>query len=256
MMEPVLSLRGVGKTFRDEEQECMALRDISFDVVPGEILCIMGPSGCGKSTLLRVIAGLEPSDTGSISLQEEAGADRVRAAMVFQDDALFPWLTVRDNISYGLRVGTRNVAADEVEKRVTDLLDLVRLTPFSSYYPYQLSGGMKQRAAVARALAVRPGILMMDEPFSALDPFTRKELQDEVIRIRDASSRDGHPIAILLVTHNPEEAVYLADRIIVLSDRPGNIQEKYDVRLPRPRRISDPEFLSVREQVTDRVKRS
>jgi NitT/TauT family transport system ATP-binding protein len=256
MMEPVLSLRGVGKTFRDEEQECLALQHISFDVVPGEILCIMGPSGCGKSTLLRVIAGLEPVDTGSISLQEETGSGRVRAAMVFQEDALFPWLNVHDNISYGLRLGRQKVPDGEVEKRVTGLLDMVRLTSFSSYYPYQLSGGMKQRAAVARALAVRPGILMMDEPFSALDPFTRKELQDEVIGIRDASSRDGHPVAIMLVTHNPEEAVYLADRIIVLSDRPGSILGILDVRLPRPRKISDQEFLSVREQVAGLVKRN
>jgi NitT/TauT family transport system ATP-binding protein len=255
MMELVLSLRGVGKTFREGEQDCPALQDISFDTFPGEILCIMGPSGCGKTTLLRMVAGLEPVESGSISLQGGTGPGRVRAAMVFQDDALFPWLNVRDNISYGMRLGSGKEPAEEVEKRVSGLLDLVRLTQFSSYYPYQLSGGMKQRVAVARALAVRPGILMMDEPFSALDPFTRRELQDEVLRIRDASSHDGHPVAIMLVTHNPEEAVYLADRIIVLSDRPGTIQGVIDVRLPHPRRISDPEFLSVREQVTNRVKR-
>jgi len=254
-MKPVLSLRGVGKTFKDSGQECPALQDISFDAFPGEILCIMGPSGCGKTTLLRMIADLEPVETGSISLQEGTGSGRVRAAMVFQEDALFPWLNVRDNIAYGLRIGGGREMVDEAQERVRRLLDLVRLTGFSSYYPYQLSGGMKQRAAVARALAVRPGILMMDEPFSALDPFTRRELQDEVLRIRDASVQDGHPVAILLVTHNPEEAVYLADRIIVLSDRPGNIEEITDVLLPRPRRISDPEFLKVRERITNQVKR-
>jgi NitT/TauT family transport system ATP-binding protein len=255
MMGPVLSLRGVAKTFNDGEQNCPALQDISFDAFPGEILCIMGPSGCGKTTLLRMVAGLEPVDAGTIRLQDGTGSGKVTAAMVFQDDALFPWLNLRDNISYGLRLGSGQEPAEEVERRVTGLLELVRLTQFSSYYPYQLSGGMKQRVAVARALAVRPGILMMDEPFSALDPFTRRELQDEVLRIRDASSRDGHPVAILLVTHNPEEAVYLADRIIVLSDRPGTIQGVIDVRLPHPRRISDLEFLSIREQVTNRVKR-
>jgi NitT/TauT family transport system ATP-binding protein len=255
MMESVLSLRGVGKTFKDSDQECPALRDVSFDAFPGEILCIMGPSGCGKTTLLRMVADLEPVDTGTISTKEGTGSGGVRAAMVFQDDALFPWLNVHDNILYGMRLGSGKVPAGEAEERVHSLIDLVRLTGFSSFYPYQLSGGMKQRAAVARALAVRPGILMMDEPFSALDPFTRRELQDEVLRIRDSSVQEGHPVAILLVTHNPEEAVYLADRIIVLSDRPGYIQEITDVRLPRPRLISDPEFIRVREQITNRVKR-
>jgi ABC-type nitrate/sulfonate/bicarbonate transport system ATPase subunit len=254
-MEPVLSLRGVGKTFQEDEHECQAIREISFDAVPGEILCIMGPSGCGKSTLLRIIANLETSETGSITIHDGTGPGQVTAAMVFQDDALFPWLNVHDNISYGLTLGGQKVPGEEIKKRVADLLDLVKLNSFSSYYPYQLSGGMKQRAAVARALAVKPGILMMDEPFSALDPFTRRELQDEVIRIRDAASQEGHPVAILLVTHNPEEAVYLADRIIVLSDRPATIRGIIEVRLPHPRNISDLEFLSAREQVTRLVKR-
>jgi ABC-type nitrate/sulfonate/bicarbonate transport system ATPase subunit len=175
--------------------------------------------------------------------------------MVFQDDALFPWLNVRDNISYGLTLASEGVAADVASKRVADLLDLVRLNSFSTYYPYQLSGGMKQRAAVARALAVQPAIILMDEPFSALDPFTRKELQDEIIRIRDAASAAGHPVAILLVTHNPEEAVYLADRIIVLSDRPAAIHGLIDVKLPHPRSISDRDFLTIREEITGLVKR-
>ena len=175
--------------------------------------------------------------------------------MVFQDDALFPWLNVHDNISYGLALGSEKVPEGVASKRVADLLDLVRLNSFSMYYPYQLSGGMRQRAAVARALAVQPGILLMDEPFSALDPFTRRELQDEIIRIRDAASAAGHPVAILLVTHNPEEAVYLADRIIVLSDSPATIHGLLDVRLPRPRSISDTDFLAIREEVTGLVKR-
>ncbi len=154
-----------------------------------------------------------------------------------------------------MTLGDQGTADDVASKRVGDLLDLVRLTPFSTYYPYQLSGGMKQRAAVARALAVQPGIILMDEPFSALDPFTRREVQDEIIRIRDAASADGHPVAILLVTHNPEEAVYLADRIIVLSDRPATIHGVIDVRLPRPRSLSDKDFLAIREEVTGLVKR-
>lgn len=254
-MEPVLSVRDLGKTFVADEQECKVLQGLSFDAFPGEILCIMGTSGCGKSTLLRMIAGLETIDTGSISMDGDQGTGPARAAMVFQEDALFPWLTVRDNISYGLKIGNQGVPEDSSSKRVDDLLELVRLNSFSTYYPYQLSGGMKQRAAVARALAVQPGIILMDEPFSALDPFTRRELQDEIIRIRDAASADGHPVAILLVTHNPEEAVYLADRIIVLSDRPANIHGLIDVRLPRPRSISDKEFLVIREEITGLVVR-
>jgi ABC-type nitrate/sulfonate/bicarbonate transport system ATPase subunit len=254
-MEPVLSVRDLRKTFTEDEQECNVLQGISFDAFPGEILCIMGTSGCGKSTLLRMIAGLETIDSGSISTHESQGRGSARTAMVFQDDALFPWLNVRDNISYGLTLGSEKVQVDVAMTRVADLLDLVGLTSFSTYYPYQLSGGMKQRAAVARALAVHPGIILMDEPFSALDPFTRKELQDEIIRIRDAASADDHPVAILLVTHNPEEAVYLGDRIIVLSERPAKIQGIIDVQLPRPRKLSDTEFLAVREEIAGLVKR-
>jgi NitT/TauT family transport system ATP-binding protein len=254
-MDPVLTVRDLGKTFASDEQECRVLQGISFDAFPGEILCIMGTSGCGKTTLLRMIAGLETIDSGSISMPGQQEAGKAGAAMVFQDDALFPWLNVHDNISYGLKLGNLDVPGDVASKRVADLLELVRLTPFSTYYPYQLSGGMKQRAAVARALAVQPGIILMDEPFSALDPFTRRELQDEITRIRDAASADGHPVAILLVTHNPEEAVYLADRIIVLSDRPAAIHGLIDVRLPHPRIISDREFLVIREKVTGLVKR-
>jgi NitT/TauT family transport system ATP-binding protein len=255
MMEPVLSARDLKKTFASDEQECRVLDGISFDAFPGEIVCIMGTSGCGKSTLLRMIAGLETIDSGSIITHGDRGTGPARAAMVFQDDALFPWLNVRDNISYGLTLASEGVAADVASKRVADLLDLVRLNSFATYYPYQLSGGMKQRAAVARALAVQPAIILMDEPFSALDPFTRRELQDEIIRIRDAASAAGHPVAILLVTHNPEEAVYLADRIIVLSDRPAAIHGLIDVKLPRPRSISDRDFLAIREEITGLVKR-
>lgn len=253
MMEPLLSLQGIGKTFRDSEHECEALRDITIDAVPGEILCIMGPSGCGKSTLIRIIAGLETSDTGKISILGKPDPGITGTAMVFQEDALFPWLNIRNNIRYGMTLGNLQVPGAEADKRVESLLELMRLEDFASFFPYQLSGGMKQRAAVARALAVKPGILLMDEPFSALDPFTRRELQDEVIRIRDAASADGHPISILMVTHNPEEAVYLADRIIVLSERPGKIVGIFDVPLRHPRSISSGEFLSIREQVTGLV---
>jgi ABC-type nitrate/sulfonate/bicarbonate transport system ATPase subunit len=239
----VLMVRGVEKTFRAEgEEACPALAGIDLAVAPREIVCLMGPSGCGKSTLLRVIGGLERADTGAI----EGVAS---AAMVFQDHALFPWLSVRENIVYGLRLGAQRLPGEEVRARGEELLALTRLDGFARSLPHQLSGGMKQRAAVARALAIRPAILLMDEPFSALDPFTRRELEDEVIRIRDELGT-----TILMVTHNPEEAVYIADRIVVLSERPAVVAEILAVDLPHPRDPADPAFIALREEVTRLVR--
>jgi ABC-type nitrate/sulfonate/bicarbonate transport system ATPase subunit len=242
MREPVLSVRGVAKTFQGEEESCPALAGITFDVAPHEIVCIMGPSGCGKSTLLRIIGGLEHADTGSIL---GGGAS---AAMVFQEHALFPWLSVRDNIVYGLHLAAQKVPEEEVDSRLTGLLTLTHLTAFARSLPHQLSGGMKQRAAVARALAVKPSILLMDEPFSALDVFTRRELEDSLLRIREELAT-----TILMVTHNPDEAVYLADRIIVLSGRPGAIVEILKVEIPHPRNPASLEYIRIREQVTRMV---
>lgn len=248
MMDPILSLDKITKTFLDDEKSCPALAGISFDVCPNEILCIMGPSGCGKSTLLRIIEGLETADTGTI---RETSGNKVggpSAAMVFQDHALFPWLSIYENIVYGLRLAAQKVPEDEVKKRAEALLSLTHLDSFAHSYPHQLSGGMKQRVAVARALAVKPQILLMDEPFSALDTFTRRELEDEVLRIRQVMKT-----TILLVTHNPEEAVYLADRIVILSERPSVVSEILPVDLPLPRDPADPSFIKIRELVTRRV---
>ncbi|MDD1639896.1 MAG: ABC transporter ATP-binding protein [Methanomicrobiales archaeon] len=247
-MEPVLSVRGIAKTFQGEGESCPALTGVTFDVAPHEIVCIMGPSGCGKSTLLRIILGLEHADTGSILGVSESGGGGASIAMVFQDHALFPWLSVRDNIVYGLRLAAQEVPEGEVQNRVTDLLSLTHLGSFAQSPPHQLSGGMKQRAAVARALAVKPSILLMDEPFSALDTFTRRELEDEILRIRQDLAT-----TILMVTHNPEEAVYVADRILILSERPGVVSEIVSVTLPHPRSPADPEFIRIREQVTRMV---
>jgi ABC-type nitrate/sulfonate/bicarbonate transport system ATPase subunit len=247
-MEPVLSVRGIAKTFQGEGESCPALTGVTFDVAPHEIVCIMGPSGCGKSTLLRIILGLEHADTGSILGVSESGGGGASIAMVFQDHALFPWLSVRDNIVYGLRLAAQEVPEAEIEHRVTELLSLTHLGSFAGSPPHQLSGGMKQRAAVARALAVKPSILLMDEPFSALDTFTRRELEDEILRIRQDLAT-----TILMVTHNPEEAVYVADRILILSERPGVVSEIVSVTLPHPRSPADPEFIRIREQVTRMV---
>jgi ABC-type nitrate/sulfonate/bicarbonate transport system ATPase subunit len=254
-MDPVLTLETVSRTFSTNEGTCPALAGVSFEAHKKEILCIMGPSGCGKTTLLRIIARLDKEDSGSIRISGEDNRYQAQTAMVFQDHSLFPWLTIHDNIVYGLRLGSQKQSEEEIKKRAERLLVLTRLESFSGSYPHQLSGGMKQRASVARALAVSPRILLLDEPFSALDPFTRRELEDEILRIRAAAHESGNDITILLVTHNPEEAVYLGDRIIVLSDRPGRIRDIVSVDLPHPRNVADPGFLEVREHVAGLVKR-
>ncbi|WP_321505768.1 ABC transporter ATP-binding protein [uncultured Methanoregula sp.] len=248
MMDPILSLDTITKTFRDDKEACPALAGISFDVDTNEILCIMGPSGCGKTTLLRIIGGLEQEDSGTIREASGITPGKSLTAMVFQDHALFPWLSIYENIVYGLRLEAQKVPEDVVKERAEALLSLTHLDTFMNSFPHQLSGGMKQRVAVARALAVKPDILLMDEPFSALDTFTRRELEDEVLRIRQAMKT-----TILLVTHNPEEAVYLADRIVILSKRPAGVSEILPVNLPHPRDPSNPEFIKIREQVTRRV---
>jgi ABC-type nitrate/sulfonate/bicarbonate transport system ATPase subunit len=248
MMDPILSLEKIVKTFREDEASYPALADISFDVYANEILCIMGPSGCGKSTLLRIIMGLEQADSGIIYKSPGNNTGSTSLAMVFQDHALFPWLSIYENIIYGLRLVAQKVSEDEVKQRVEALLSLTHLDSFAHSFPHQLSGGMKQRVAVARALAVKPQILLMDEPFSALDTFTRRELEDEVLRIRSEMKT-----TILLVTHDPGEAVYLADRIVIESERPSVISTILPVDLPHPRDPADPEFIRIRELVTRRV---
>jgi len=240
-MDPVLTLTGIGKTFCNENEVCETLAGISFDIRRNEILCVMGPSGCGKSTLLRIIEGLEQADKGTI--REETGS--LTAAMVFQDHALFPWLTVSENVTYGLGLSARNVPEEEADRRLAELLRLTHLESFAGAFPHQLSGGMKQRVSGARSLAVKPDLLLMDEPFSALDTFTRRELEDEVLRIRREMKT-----TIVMVTHNPEEAVYLADRIIILSKRPSAVAVILPVDLPHPRNPADPVFIDIREQVT------
>jgi ABC-type nitrate/sulfonate/bicarbonate transport system ATPase subunit len=244
-MTPLLSLSGITKTFREAEAACPALAGISFEVAPREIVGIMGPSGCGKSTLLRIIGGLEQADGGTITGGADSNGSGVSPAMVFQDHALFPWLSVYENIVYGLRLSAQKVPEEEIRQRAEELLALTHLGAFAHVPPHQLSGGMRQRVAVARALAVKPPVILMDEPFSALDPFTRMELEDEVLRIRDTFHT-----TILLVSHNPEEVVYLTDRIIVLSERPATISTVLQVDLPRPRDPADPSFIRLREQVS------
>jgi NitT/TauT family transport system ATP-binding protein len=226
---PLLEIVDVDARFTSHLGELDALEAVTFDVQAGEFVCLVGPSGCGKSTLLRIIAGLLPAVSGEVRIkgQRPTGpSDRV--GLVFQQPTLLPWLTVRDNVALPLQI--RNWPEGEIEARVAQLLALVGLTDFGKEYPANLSGGMAQRAAIARALAQDPEVLLLDEPFGALDALTREYMATELLRIWEQSQR-----TVLMVTHNVEEATLLADRVVILSSRPGHVIEIVDVPLPRPR---------------------
>jgi NitT/TauT family transport system ATP-binding protein len=238
-MQPSVVVDAVDKRYGAAKGGVVALDNVSLTIGSHEFVCLLGPSGCGKTTLLNMIAGFEMPSSGRIELAGQPitgpGPDRT---MVFQDYALFPWLTVADNIAYGLR--RKGVAAAERQKIVRHYLALTDLTGFEDRFPRQLSGGMRQRVALARALAVAPRVLLMDEPFAALDSFTREKLQMELIRIWQTERK-----AIVFVTHSIDEAIALADRIVIMSPRPGRIAEILEVRTPRPRVLDDPENLKL-----------
>ena len=233
----------VSSTKKEENAGTEALHDVSFDVKDGEFVCLLGPSGCGKTTLLRIIAGLETQTSGEITLNGVpiTGPDPKRG-MVFQQYSLFPWRTVMDNVTFGLEMQGINKA--EARKHVEKYIDLVGLEQFKNSYPYELSGGMQQRAAIARALANEPEVLLMDEPFGALDAQTRNILQDELLKIWEQKH-----VTILFVTHSVDEAVVLSDRIVVMTARPGRIREIVNVDLPRPRCRTSPEANRLRDRV-------
>lgn len=235
----MLSLENISKQFENRD----ALSPLSLSVGEGSITCILGPSGCGKTTLLRIIAGLTAPSSGTVMLDNEPvlgpGADR---GIVFQDFALFPWRTVRKNIEFGPEV--KRLPVEERAQIVRKYLKLIDLAGFENAYPHELSGGMKQRVALARALANDPRILLMDEPFGSLDAQTRNIMQDELLNIWAATEK-----TIVFVTHSVDEAVYLADKIIVLTARPGAVKASLDVALPRPRDRFDPDFIKIRQRV-------
>ena len=220
----------LGKSYGTRAGRTVALHDVSFSIGAGEFVSVIGPSGCGKSTLLGCVAGITPYDSGSLTFDGRPppppGAGR---SVVFQDPSLLPWRTVTANVGYGMAVQRRPDAASR-RRRTAELIELTGLRGFESHYPAQLSGGMRQRVNLARALATEPQLLLMDEPFGALDALTREQLQLELLRIRD---RLG--CAVLFVTHDIGEAVLLSDRVIVMSERPGTVRTVVDVRLPRPR---------------------
>jgi len=232
-----LEISGLCKSFGDLE----ALRNIGMTIERGEFISLVGPSGCGKTTLLRILAGLEPATSGKILLDGRAlsgpGDDR---GFVFQSDNLLPWRTVFSNAIIGPEVAGR--VGERERKRTLDLLKLVGLGGFENYYPRQLSGGMRQRVNLARALAIDPEVLLMDEPFSSLDAQTREIMQTELLRIWDQGRK-----TVLFVTHQIDEAVFLSDRVLVLARRPGRLQESVEIKLSRPRALEikrTPEFVA------------
>ncbi|KWV55251.1 hypothetical protein AS156_06090 [Bradyrhizobium macuxiense] len=246
----MFSVRGVSKHFENRDRKPFsALQEIDLDIQAGEFLSIIGPSGCGKTTLLNLVAGFIKPTTGVV-LKEGVeisgpGPDRT---MMFQDYALFPWLTVADNIAFGL--GAQKLRRKERDARVNHFISLVGLDGFDKAYPAQLSGGMRQRVSIARALAPDPDVVLMDEPFAALDSLTRDRLQEELLAIWSRTRK-----TFLLITHNVEEAVFLSDRVIVMESRPGRIRSVIDVAIPRPRfpeiRVRDPLFLNLKHEVLD-----
>jgi NitT/TauT family transport system ATP-binding protein len=225
------------KEFATSQARVVALDNINLSVSPGEFLCIVGPSGCGKSTLLRILAGLDHQTGGSIKV--EAAGWAVENAMVFQESGLFPWMDVEANVRFGLM--TRGVAAAEAAERVEAALRLVGLTKFRRHYPHQLSGGMRQRSAIARAFVTDPGMLLMDEPFAALDAQNRVILQTELVRIWEQTRK-----TVVYVTHSIEEALLLGDRTVIMTAHPGRIKQIIDVPFPHPRNLvtlsASPEF--------------
>jgi NitT/TauT family transport system ATP-binding protein len=239
----ILEIKDLKKSFPKKKGEMVAIADFDLNVEEGEFLCILGPSGCGKTTILRIIAGLESQTTGKILLngKEIAGPGSDRG-MVFQEFALFPWRTVRRNVEFGLEL--KGVSAEERHERTQRYIDLVGLKGFEDYHPYQLSGGMKQRVGIARALANEPAILLMDVPFGALDAQTRNLMQKELLRIWSETRK-----TVIFITHSVDEAVFLADRIVVMTARPSSIGEIYEIKWPRPRDRASPEFAALRKQI-------
>jgi NitT/TauT family transport system ATP-binding protein len=248
--EVVLEVRNLSKTFHTRQGDVPALKNIDFRIHRREFVCIIGASGCGKSTLARILAGLESHSQGEVLVDGKAvdgpGRDR---GMVFQGYTLFPWLTVKKNVMFGLEMN--DAGSLEAERDALIWLDLVGLKPFADKYPHQLSGGMKQRAAIARALANQPRILLMDEPFGALDAQTRSRMQAHLLDIWK-----NVDITIVFITHDLDEAIFLADRILVLKPHPGELQEIIEVPVPRPRnagQITSAEFQATRARLDELI---
>jgi NitT/TauT family transport system ATP-binding protein len=250
----VVQVNGVGLVYKTSGQDVLAVSDVSLEVKPGRFVVLVGPSGCGKSSLLMMMAGLRHQTAGTISIN---GApidvpDPNRVGVVFQEPSLFPWLTAEENVEFPLTL--RGVAKKERRAKAEEALQLVGLDGFGKRHPHELSGGMKQRVSIARGLVQDPPVLLMDEPFAALDEQTRMTMGDELLRIWAATGK-----TIVFVTHSLTEAVYLADEVIVMSPRPGRIVDRLDVALPRPRTfemLSGDAFGSLRDRIWRHIRKS
>jgi sulfonate transport system ATP-binding protein len=246
---PLLRFSHVNKHFQVDGQPLEAIRDFNLEVATGEFVAIVGSSGCGKSTLLRLLIGLDRAFDGRIELDgKPADGSTSDCAIVFQEHRLFPWLTVTQNIALGL--ATLPLESAERERRIAAFIELVGLSAFRQAYPHQLSGGMAQRVAIARGLVASPRVLLLDEPFAALDALTRQQLQDELLSLRGKAS-----LTALLVTHDVEEAIYLADRVVVMAPRPGRIKRIVDIDLLHPRQRASFEFHQLREELLHELAR-
>jgi NitT/TauT family transport system ATP-binding protein len=238
-----IDVKRVNKVFKTDNREVVALRDINLQIPQGQFVCLLGPSGCGKSTLLNAIAGFSLPSSGEITADGQLitgpGPER---GMVFQEYALFPWMTVEKNIAFGLEI--KGMAQAEIKQRVDQLLGMLSLSDFRNRYPKDLSGGMRQRVAIARVLALDSPIMLMDEPFGALDALTRRNLQDELLRIWSELKK-----TIIFVTHSIEEAIYLADRIVVMTYRPGTVKRDMIVELPRMRDPASADFNALKREL-------
>jgi NitT/TauT family transport system ATP-binding protein len=229
MAEPLIKIEHVNKTYQGVSGDVEALKDVNLNIDENEFIAIVGPSGCGKTTLLNILAGLETYDSGSVTMQGQPivgpGIDR---GVIFQQYALFPWLTVRKNMQFGLKY--RNYSKEKQEQITNHYMEMVGLTEFANLYPKELSGGMKQRVAIARGYATSPTVLLMDEPFGALDAQTRAQLQEDLLRTWETERK-----TIFFITHDVEEAVLLAQRVVMMSARPGRVKQTVKVDLPYPR---------------------
>lgn len=247
LAKPLVRAAGVNKIFGAEPGGVVALKDIDLEIRPGEFVCLLGPSGCGKSTLLNAIAGFSLPTSGTLEVSGKPvtapGPDR---GMVFQEYALFPWMTVEANIAFGLDI--RGTGNEEKARIVNELLEMLGLKEFRHRFPKDLSGGMRQRVAIARVLALDPPIMLMDEPFGALDALTRRSLQDELLRIWRSVGK-----TIVFVTHSIEEAVYLGSRVVILTYRPGTIKQDVAIDLPYPRDSNSMEFNAIKKELASVV---
>lgn len=240
-----LLIKNTYKRFKgNDESEVIALNGVDLNIEAGEFVSLIGPSGCGKSTLLRLIAGFEHLDSGGIFLDgEEINKPHYERGLVFQNHTLFPWLSIYDNIAFGLRA-RRTYRKNKND--VSEYIKLVGLEGFEKAFPHQLSGGMCQRASLARALVGHPKLLLLDEPLGALDSFTRMSMQDELIRIRQE-----HSMTMVMVTHDVDEAIYLSDRVVIMTPRPGKIDQILNIELSRPRARNSPDFIFYRTKILE-----